>query len=99
LEPPPEIASTLRSVPRANAVVRARASSASARSSDQTRAFGMSGMTAAACCSFVNGTRGTDAQPATASSASATTAHFRSVAHGVMELSVGASAAAKFHMF
>src|SRR5829696_3779485 len=49
-----------------------RASSASARSSDHTRAFGMPAMAATACSSFVEEIRGNDAQPATMNSARTT---------------------------
>src|SRR5829696_3086326 len=72
LEPPPEIASTLIAPSRPAATARTsefkRASSASARSSDHTRAFGMLGILATACCALVEGIRACDAQPASGNS-------------------------------
>src|SRR5829696_3438722 len=76
LEPPPEIASTLIAPSRPAATARTsdfeRASSASARSSDHTRAFGMLGILATACWALVEEIRGGDAQPARVNSARTT---------------------------
>src|SRR5215203_4170748 len=67
------MASTLIAPSRPAATARTsdfeRASSASARSSDHTRAFGMSGIVATACWFLVEGMRAGDAQPESVNSA------------------------------